>query len=312
MTRAVIFAYGDVGVRCLATVLAHEIDVPLVVTHEDDPAETRWYQSVADFARDRDIAVITAETTTAAQVMERVASLRPDFIFSFYYRRMLPEALLAIARRGAINMHGSLLPQFRGRAPINWAILQGAAQTGASLHYMTGKPDAGAIIAQRAVRILPDDTAVDVFRKVCAAAESILDAALPSLIEGTSEAVEQDLAAGNYFGARRPDDGIIDWSQPAQRIHDLVRAVAPPFPGARTTIDGRPARFLRTLRTFDIVGRQSRPVLFELDGRCYAECGDGRSLRLLSVEIDGAAVDLATLARRLACRPIDLPLRVSA
>lgn len=312
MTRAVIFGYGDVGVRCLATVLAHDIDVPLVVTHEDDPAETRWYHSVAEFARDRDISVITAETTTAAQRMESVAGLRPDFIFSFYYRRILPEALLALARRGALNMHGSLLPHFRGRAPINWAILQGATQTGATLHYMTGKPDAGAIVTQRAVRILPDDTAVDVFRKVCAAAEAILDAALPGLIDGTSEAIEQDVAAGSYFGARRPDDGIIDWSQPAQRIHDLVRAVAPPFPGARTTVDGRPARILRTLRTFDIVGRQSRPALFERDGRCYAECADGRSLRLLSVEIDGATIDLATFARLLALRPIDLPLRVSA
>jgi len=312
MTSAVVFGYGDVGVRCLATVLARDVVVPLVVTHEDDPAETLWYQSLAQFARDRDIDVMTTETSDATQIAARVEELAPDFIFSFYYRRMLPQALLSLARRGALNMHGSLLPHFRGRAPINWAVLHGATETGATLHYMVAKPDAGAIVAQRAVPILPDDTALDVFRKVCSAAELVLHGALPRLISGAIEPVQQDLAAGSYFGARRPDDGIIDWSLSARCIHDLVRAVAPPFPGARTEIDGHPARILRTLHAPQIAHHHSRPVMFAHGERCYAECGDGRSLRLLSIEIDGEPVDPATLARQLAKQPIDLPRRVKA
>jgi len=312
MTSAVVFGYGDVGVRCLATVLARGVGVPLVVTHEDDPAETLWYQSLAQFARDRDIEVMTAETSDATQITARVAALAPDFIFSFYYRRMLPQALLLLASRGALNMHGSLLPHFRGRAPINWAVLQGATETGATLHYMVAKPDAGAIVAQRAVPILPDDTALDVFRKVCSAAELVLHGALPRLINGAVEPVQQNLAAGSYFGARRPDDGIIDWSQSSRCIHNLVRAVAPPFPGARTEIDGHPARILRTLQAPQIAHHYARPVMFAHGERCYAECGDGHSLRLLSIEIDGAPVDPVMLARQLAKRPIDLPLRVKA
>ena len=311
MTRAVVFGYGDVGVRCLATVLARGLVVPLVVTHQDDLNENRWFQSLAEFARVRDIPVVTAETTDPAQLLEWVRLNDPAFIFSFYYRRMLPPALLALASRGALNMHGSLLPKFRGRAPINWAVLQGETQTGATLHYMVEKPDAGAIVAQRAVPILPDDTALDVFRKVCGAAELLLYDTLPRLVDGTIESTPQNLAAGSYFGARRPEDGAIDWSQAAQRIHDLVRAVAPPFPGARTKLDGRPARILRTLRAPEIVSEFDRPTAFARGDRSYVSCGDGRALRVLDIEIDGDSVDPARLSERLAQRPVRLPMQAS-
>jgi methionyl-tRNA formyltransferase len=311
MTRAVVFGYGDIGIRCLAALLARGLAVPLVVTHEDDPTEKRWFGSLARFARERDIPVMTAETSDAAQLIERVGIDRPGFIFSFYYRRMLPQALLALATRGALNMHGSLLPKFRGRAPINWAVLHGETETGATLHYMIEKPDAGAIVAQRAVPILPDDTALDVFRKVCGAAELLLYDAVPRLVDGTIEVTEQNLAGGSYFGARRPEDGTIDWSQTAQRIHDLVRAVAPPFPGASTTLDGHPTRILRTLHALEIVSEYEEPVAFARGDRCYVACGDNRVLRVLDIEIDGDNVDPARLAPRLVQRPIRLPLRAS-
>jgi methionyl-tRNA formyltransferase len=311
MTRAVVFGYGEIGIRCLATLLARGITVPLVVTHEDDPTENRWFNSLAEFSRERDIQVMTADATDATPLTEYVAGENPDFIFSFYYRRMLTPSLLAHARRGALNMHGSLLPKYRGRAPINWAILNGESETGATLHYMTEKPDAGAIVAQRAVPILPDDTALDVFRKVCGTAESLLHDCLPRLLDGTIRAVEQDLANCSYFGARRPEDGTIDWSQPAQRVHDLVRAVAPPYPGARTTLDGRPTKILRTLHAPQIATAATEPLAFAWDDRCYASCGDGRVLRILEMEIDGDRVDPARFSQRLAQRPVPLPLRVA-
>lgn len=287
MKRAVVFGYGDVGVRCLATLLSHGFTVPLVITHEDDPKETQWFSSLSQFARERDLPVAYAEQITPEQMLLQVGQCQPDFIFSFYYRRMLPMELLSIAGRGAFNMHGSLLPEYRGRAPINWAILKGERQTGATLHYMTGKPDAGAIVAQRAVPILQDDTAVDVFRKVCVSAEILLNESLPAIADNAIRSQPQDLSAGSYFGARRPEDGVIDWGLPARAVHDLVRAVAPPFPGARTRIEGRPARILRTLHANGVVSPYGRPTIFARDGRAYAECGDGRVLRLLVVEIDG-------------------------
>jgi len=287
--RAVVFAYHNVGLRCLRTLLAHGIEVPLVVTHEDDPSETRWFGSVADTAADYGIETIAPADPNAPEIVARVAACRPDFLFSFYYRAMLKAPLLALAERGALNVHGSLLPRFRGRAPVNWAIIRGETETGATLHYMIEKPDSGDIVAQSAVPILPDDTAREVFDKVTVAAEVSLDGALPGLLAGTAPRTPQDLARGSYFGGRRPEDGTIDWSGSATEIHNLVRAVAPPYPGARTLLDGRPARILRT-RVLDAAAPRGSPSLAFERGGLVAHCGGGGALAVLALEIDGAPV----------------------
>src|SRR5262249_22124964 len=158
MPRAVVFAYHNVGVRCLRVLLAHGVEVPLVVTHDDNASETIWFASVAATAAECGIAAATPKDPNATEFVRRVSSLAPDFIFSFYCRATLKSALLRTPPRGALNMHGSLLPRYRGRAPVNWAVLFGERETGATLHYMTEKPDAGDIVAQTAVPILPDDT----------------------------------------------------------------------------------------------------------------------------------------------------------
>ena len=288
-TCAVVFAYHNVGVRCLRTLLAHGIEVPLVLTHEDDPAETRWFGSVADTAADYGIETITPADPNAPEIVARVAACRADFLFSFYYRAMLKAPLLALAPRGALNVHGSLLPRFRGRAPVNWAIIRGETETGATLHYMAEKPDSGDIVAQSAVPILPDDTAREVFDKVTVAAEVSLHGALPGLLAGTAPRTPQDLARGSYFGGRKPEDGTVDWSRSATEIHNLVRAVAPPYPGARTLLDGRPARILRT-RVIDAAAPRGSPLLAFERGGLVAHCGGGGTLAVLALEIDGAPV----------------------
>ncbi len=290
MTTAVVLAYHDVGCRCLATLLAHGIEIPLVVTHRDSPTENIWFGSVADLAALHGIPVEYAEDLDDAALDARIAAIAPDFLFSFYFRRMLPAAILERPRRGALNMHGSLLPRYRGRVPVNWCVIRGETETGASLHYMVAKPDAGDLVGQQAVPILPDDTALDVFRKVTVAAEGVLYRALPGLILGTAPRYRLDLAQGNYHGGRRPEDGRIDWTRPAREIHDLVRGVAPPYPGATTTINGRPARVLRT--TWQPIASTEAPGSFVLHGdQLRATGGDGRALLVLELEIDGDAID---------------------
>ena len=306
MTRAVVFAYHNVGVRCVKVLLAQGIEVPLVVTHADDSEETQWFGSVAATAAEYGIAVIAPADPNAPDVVARVASLAPDFLFSFYYRRMLGPALLALPPRGALNMHGSLLPKFRGRAPVNWAVLAGERETGATLHYMTIKPDQGDIVAQTAIPILPDDTAREVFDKVTVAAEMTLARVLPALAAGTAPRLPQDLAHGSYFGGRRPDDGIIDWSRDATAIHNLVRAVAPPYPGAFTAIDGAPARVLRT-RVADAGVSPARAPTLEFDGeRLIARCGGGGMLQVLALEVDGTVTSPSALAARFGLAPLRL------
>jgi len=143
--RAVVFAYHDVGVRCLKTLISGGVDIPLVVTVADDPKETQWYASVAETARDYGLRVITPDDANTSEVERLVAASAPEFVFSFYYRSLLKTPLLNVARRGALNMHGSLLPKYRGRAPVNWAILRGERETGATLHYMVDRADAGLV-----------------------------------------------------------------------------------------------------------------------------------------------------------------------
>ena len=318
MTRAVVFAYHDVGVRCLKVLVAHGVEVALVVTHGDKPGETIWFGSVAQTARDYGIPVIEPVDVNAPEVVERVRGCAAQFIFSFYFRQMLKAPLLALAERGAYNMHGSLLPRYRGRVPVNWAVLHGERETGATLHSMTVKPDDGAIVDQQAVPILPDDTAGEVFVKVAVAAEMVLDRCLPALLAGRARLRAQDPSQASYFGGRSAEDGRIDWSASARSIHDLVRAVAPPYPGAFATLEGGTLRVLRTFRVPAPAGAPDAaagPALFALEGGLYARCGDGDTLRIAAAEFDGMAMDAEAFAKRfgqalrLAPRPGDASLR---
>lgn len=307
MARAVVFAYHNVGVRCLRALLARGVEVVLVVTHDDSPKETIWFDSVAKLAAENEIPCIAPEDPNAEAVLRQVAAAAPDFVFSFYYRQMLGEALLSLPKRGALNLHGSLLPKFRGRVPVNWAIIQGEVQTGATLHYMTAKPDAGDIVAQRAVPILPDDTAKEVFDKVTVAAELALYEVLPALIAGTAPRLAQDLSKGSYFGGRKPEDGEIDWQQSAPAIHNLVRAVAPPYPGATTSIAGLPARILRSRVRSTQEPASLVPALEVREGRLLAHCGGGGLLELLALEIHGRGVTAAEFTQRYGKAPLPLP-----
>jgi methionyl-tRNA formyltransferase len=303
---AVVFAHHDVGVRCLKALVSAGVAIPLVVTVADDPRETRWYASVAETAADYGLEVIAPATAALPELEARLRSLAPDFLFSFYYRSLLPAALLASARRGALNMHGSLLPKFRGRAPVNWAILKGERETGATLHYMVERADAGDIVDQLAVPILADDDALEVFAKVTVAAETILARSLPKLVAGTAPRRPQAILPGEYFGRRTPADGRIEWTRPAREIHDLVRAVAPPFPGAFTHLSGERWEIHRTRLSAQRVPPDGPPRLFAAGGECLIACRDGGVLRLLAARTPAGPVDLAALAQRLEARPVIL------
>lgn len=304
--RAVVFAYHDVGVRCLQVLLARGVNVTLVVTHEDNPAETIWFASVATLCAEHGIACITPADPTAPALLAQVQAARPDFIFSFYYRHMLPLAVLTLAPRGAFNMHGSLLPKYRGRVPINWAVLHGETETGATLHEMVAKPDAGAIVAQTSVPILPDDTAAEVFGKVVVAAEQTLWRVLPAMLAGQTPRLPNELAQGGYFGGRNADDGRIDWCLPAQAVYNLVRAVAPPYPGAWTML-GNSRCIIAKARLQHGPGQMQASAhiaikqpnmasgLAVVDNRVLGICGDGRALEIQTLWIDGQPASATAL-----------------
>jgi methionyl-tRNA formyltransferase len=271
--------------------LAQGVEIPLLFTHADDPGESQWFGSVRRLAESHGLRVEIPDDPNSPQWIAAGAAAEPDFLFSFYYRYMLAKAWLGVPRRGALNMHGSLLPKYRGRAPVHWAILNGETVTGASLHYMEEKPDAGALVDQQSVPILENDTALDVSLKVAGAAEQVLRRSLPALAAGRTKAEPLDLSAGSYFGRRRPEDGRIDWRGTARAVHDLVRAVAPPFPGAFSEVNGCRLAFLETRVDAQPAKYADRaPCLYAAGGEWFADCVDGRRLRIVRLALDGEPV----------------------
>ena len=231
-SKAVVFAYHDIGCAGIEALLSAGYDIAAVFTHADDPKENNFYGSVAQLCARNGIPVHAPEDANHPLWIERIAKLNPEYIFSFYYRNLLSEPLLATARKGAFNLHGSLLPKYRGRAPANWVLVNGETETGVTLHRMVKRADAGAILAQQTVAIERSDTGLSLHAKLRDAATALLRDALPQLAQGKLSEIAQDESKATYFGRRTAADGKLDWKQPAEQLFNLVRAVTQPYPGA--------------------------------------------------------------------------------
>ena len=181
--RILFFGYSEVGYACLSLLLERGDHVVALITHEDNPHEKIWFQTPAVAARERGIPVFTPESVNTPEWRERIAALQPDLILSVYYRHMIGTKILAMPPLGAWNMHGSLLPKYRGRAPINWAVLHGEPRIGMTLHRMVKSADAGEVVDQEGVDLGPRDTAEQAFRKVLPCARTVLARQIDALLE---------------------------------------------------------------------------------------------------------------------------------
>ena len=237
--KAVVFAYHNMGIAGLSALFNSGFDIKAIFTHDDDPDENCWFGSVKNWAQQKNIAVYTTEEVSSPKWIEKIAAVNPDIIFSFYYRKMICSEILDLPKVGAFNLHGSYLPGYRGRCPVNWVIIKGETKTGVTLHYMIDKPDAGDIVGQKAVAVDLSDTAKTLYDKLCGAAKDLLDELLPLIKSGQIPRQKQDLKAGSYYGGRRPEDGRIDWEKSAREIYNLVRGVTRPYPGAFALMENR-------------------------------------------------------------------------
>lgn len=272
--KVAVFAYHNVGYECLKLLIEKNEEIVAVVTHEDDPSEEIWFRSVAELAGTHHLAVYTPSNPNTAVFIDLMRRLAPDLILSFYYRRLLAKELLAIPRLGGINLHGSLLPKYRGRCPVNWVLINGETETGVTLHYMIEKADAGDIIAQKPVSIDIEDTALSLFHKLTAAATDLFRETYPLIKAGLAPRIPQDSRLATTFGGRRPEDGKITWEWSGRVIHNLIRAVTHPYPGAFTYHMGRKLYLWAT--TFS---RQPSIVNGGLPGTIRAvEKGEGMSV----------------------------------
>ena len=252
--KAVVCAYHNVGCVGIEALMRHGIEILAVFTHRDNPNENIWFESVAELAASHGIQVYAPEDINHPLWVETIRKLQPDVMFSFYYRQMIKQELLDIPPKGCLNLHGSMLPKYRGRCPVNWVLVNGEKETGVTLHYMTAKPDNGDIVAQMKVSIADTDTAVNLYSKIVEASSRLLDDTLPKLIDDSAPRVPQDHNKATYYGGRSPEDGRIDWLKSAEEIRNLVRAVTRPYPGAFTTVGGRKL----IIWSADVVSRRTK------------------------------------------------------
>lgn len=287
--RCVLFAYHEMGYACMQELLAIGAPIAALFTHRDTPGEEIWWRSCAELAQAGVIPVYTADRLDAPWI-EKIAAMRPAVIYSFYYRDLLPEAVLALAPLGAFNLHGSLLPKYRGRAPVNWMLVNGEREGGVTLHHMVARADAGDIVAQRAVEITDDDDALTLYRKIVPAGAALIREYHPLIVAGRAPRHRQDLAVGSYFGRRRPGDGRIDWTWPARRIFNLVRAVTHPYPGAFCRVDGRKLFVWRVRigREHGVCGRPGTVIGCAAAESIEIAAGEG-SVVVTSAQFEGGA-----------------------
>ncbi|MBA0207992.1 bifunctional UDP-4-amino-4-deoxy-L-arabinose formyltransferase/UDP-glucuronic acid oxidase ArnA [Pectobacterium brasiliense] len=237
--KAIVFAYHDIGCVGLEALKLAGYEIQAVFTHSDAPGENHFYASVAKAAAEMDVPVFAPEDVNHPLWVNRIRELAPDVIFSFYYRTLLSDDILQLPSFGAFNLHGSLLPRYRGRAPVNWVLVNGETQTGVTLHKMVSRADAGDIVAQSVVAIDEEDTALTLHGKCRTAAAALLAQQLPLIRSREITLTPQDDSRASYFGRRTAADGLIDWQKSAREINNLIRAVTEPYPGAFTFLGER-------------------------------------------------------------------------
>ncbi len=288
----VLCGYHNMGCRALKVLLELGVPVPAVFTHRDDPDENRWFSSLADLASDNGIPVYFPENINNDRWVGLLRELQPDVLLSCYFRQMIKQEVLDIPRIAAVNLHGSLLPKYRGRCPVNWQLVHGEKRSGVTLHHMVVQADAGDIVGQKVVEVSDTDTAVDLFARLEDAAAEVLAEYIPRLLDGTAPRIVQDHSEATYFGGRRPEDGRIDWNWDARRIYNLVRAVAWPYPGAFSETEGRRIMVWKALPA-EWHGDEAPGTVLEVDKEsAIVKAGDG-AVRLVTVSREGGSPEEA-------------------
>lgn len=243
--RVLFFGFSDVGYKCLKLLLERGCNVVGVFTHDTDPHEKQWFESAESLARQNDIPVYKPKSLKSKEWEDLAKALKPDLILSLYYRNFIPPSIFKLAKLGAYNMHGSYLPAYRGRAPLNWSIINGEDHCGVTLHVLEEGFDTGDMVDRQRVDIAPDEYVADVTPRITKAAVDVLGRSLDSLLSGKPKLEKQDLSKASYFGKRTPEMGRIDFSKSVLEVFNLVRAVSRPFPGAFFDLGGERIRVWR-------------------------------------------------------------------
>lgn len=227
--RLVMMGTGPFAVPTFRALLDSRHELAALVTNPVRGAREGFVPATPtrDVARERGLPILDPEDVNAEDARRAIADLRADLMVVCDYGQILSAQTLAAARLGGVNLHGSLLPRYRGAAPINWAIYHGEPQTGVSVIHITPRVDAGPVIAQAATAIGPDETAVDLEPRLAELGAPLVREAIEQLERGLARPIPQDPALACKAPRLKKTDGLIDWSRPAAAIRNQYRALEP-------------------------------------------------------------------------------------
>lgn len=275
--RTVLLCAGDIGYQAASTVLGrYSTYFAGLVTYEVEPPQDVFLSRLEELASEHDLPFFDLSGRERHGLTEVWDTLRPDLALVLKWRTLIGRDIIERTPDGVVVFHASLLPKYRGFAPIPWPLINGESETGLTMFYASEEVDAGDIVHQQRIQISPTDDAASLEQKIASAACSMLSNVLPSLLAGTAPREAQDHAAATYSIWRRPEDGEIDWSRSSTQIHDLVRGLTFPYPGAFTTLDGKKL----TIWSTSIPEFQPR-YIGAIPGKVES-VGEGRPVRVLT------------------------------
>lgn len=275
--RIFIFAASRRGHAVLKELISQKSNICGILCLIDDPHEDQIHKKITKLAKDHNIPIFYSDSTKPKQYHEILKKLKPDIAFTIGWRYLIPENCFSIPKKGLLVIHDSLLPEYRGFAPMNWAIINGETKTGVTLFYIAKTVDSGAIVDQMETPIHENDTAATVDKRIISLYQLIIKKNLKALQNGSAKATPQDESLATYTSKRTPGDGEIDWNKSAHEIHNLVRGLTHPFPGAYTTLNGKKILIWETVlpEQLKFVGNIPGRIIWKTHGIIEVLTGDG-------------------------------------
>ena len=287
--RIVFFGSPDFAVPALKALVDGGHEVAAVVTQPDRPkgrGRKTTPPPVKSAALELGLEVFQPANIKTEDFFDAMSKISPDLFVVVAFGQLLPQRLLDVPEKGAINIHGSLLPKYRGPAPIQWAIINGETETGVTTMYMEKKLDAGDMLLWRATPIYPDDTAGSLHDRLSQIGAELLAETLDRLEKGNLNATAQDPSQATYAPMLEKNDGRIDWEKPAQDIERFIRGMSP-WPGAFTFLDKKRLKIFKAQPAAGEKDVAPGTILKGFENELRVAAGDGSALSV--VELQGAS-----------------------
>ena len=290
MNSVIFMGSPDFAVKALQALIdAPDYDVKLVVSQTDKPQGRKQILTsppVKELALQNGIEVYQPKTLRTVEAYEKLSALHPDFIVVSAYGKILPPEILAIPKYGCVNLHGSLLPKYRGAAPIQWSVINGEHKTGVTSMLMNEGLDTGDILLTAETEIGEDETAGQLFERLADLCPELLIRTLDGLLRNEIRPVGQSDEDATYVTVLNKDMAVLDWNEDAEVIHNKVRGLNP-WPIGKTLFEGK---LLKIFRGKNIAAQTDRTPgsMYVNNGRLLVACGDRSVYEIYELQLEGA------------------------